>query len=286
MLRAPEPRDGCSKLEAPHYLRIAKTGSTTALEFIHRTGCVKHGHLGKAYIHHGDIPREQMQLGKPTVVVMRDPCERARSTLHWWRNLTWRQPDHPVHNLSSLAAFAAFVGRLPQTMPKIWSGADYHRMYALVWEQARYINKCTQIICFDEGPGLERSLQKLCHTSQPLRQLNLGRGNESVLPEPSNPTQPRQLGREGDAAECEPIRQLYHRDELLWQSRCRGGRATAAPVTSRAPVPARAPAPKTAAPKTGAPKTAVANCRHLPGGCGGKAAVAAQQTRRDVLERT
>ena len=242
---APEPPLGCATLDAPDYLRIAKTGSTTALEFIKRTDCVRHGHLARAYTHHGDIPRDRMQRGKPTVVVMRDPCERARSTLNWWRSITTR--DHPVHNLSSLAELAAYVGTLPRTMPRIWSGADYHRLYALVWEQARYINRCTHVICFDEGGGLERALQKLCRTSQPLRQLNLGSGNASAAPAPSSHVTPsRQQGREGDAADCKPIRQLYRGDELLWQAHCRGKHAAADTVAAHAAadtVAAHAPSP-------------------------------------------
>ena len=283
---APEPPLGCATLDAPDYLRIAKTGSTTALEFIKRTDCVRHGHLARAYTHHGDIPRDSMQRGKPTVVVMRDPCERARSTLNWWRSITTR--DHPVHNLSSLAELAAYVGTLPRTMPRIWSGADYHRLYALVWEQARYVNRCTQVICFDEGGGLERALQKLCRTSQPLRQLNLGSGNASAAPAPSSHVTPsRQQGREGDAADCKPIRQLYRGDELLWQAHCRGkhaaadtvaAHAAADTVAAHAPSPARAAAPKRAV--AVAVHVAVANCRHLAGGCGGKAAAAAVALRR------
>ena len=165
---------------------------------------------------HGQIPESEMQQGQRTLVVMREPCDRARSTLAWWPRVTL--PTHPAHNLSTLHQFATFAAELPWRYPRAWKGTTYQRVIALAWEQSRYINNCTQVLC--HGPGLEQAFQQLCQSSLAFPQLNGGDRTASApvttqisLP----PTQP--LGVE----ECKPVRSLYPRDFELWKTHCRRG---------------------------------------------------------------
>lgn len=206
---APDPLDGVCTPDPPHYLRIAKTGSTSAMDFIRRSNCIQRGHLKRSMEFHGEIPEEEMRQGQRTVVVLREPCARARSTLEWWPRVTL--PTHPAHNLSTLREFASFAAELPRRYPRAWNGTTYQRIIALAWEQSRYVNKCTTVLCL--GPELEAAFQLLCHSSLPLAHLN----NASTVVAAQGP---HSQSAEPTEAECAPIRRLYETDDSLWRTHC------------------------------------------------------------------
>ena len=213
---APNSPDGACTPGAPHYLRIAKTASTSAVDFIRRSNCVQKGYLKRAMEFHGEIPESEMQQGQRTLVVMREPCDRARSTLAWWPRVTL--PTHPAHNLSTLHQFATFAAELPWRYPRAWKGTTYQRVIALAWEQSRYINNCTQVLC--HGPGLEQAFQQLCQSSLAFPLLNGGDRTASAPVAAQAPLPPTQSS---GADECKPIRSLYPRDFELWKTHCRRG---------------------------------------------------------------
>ena len=209
----PNPHDGACTPGAPHYLRIAKTASTSAIDFIRRSNCVQKGYLKRAMEFHGEIPESDMQRGLRTLVVMREPCDRARSTLAWWPRVTL--PTHPAHNLSTLHQFVTFAAELPWRYPRAWKGTTYQRVIALAWEQSRYINNCTQVLC--HGPGLEQAFQQLCQSSLAFPQLN---GGDRTAPAPFATQATLPPSRSSDVDECKPVRSLYPRDFELWKTHC------------------------------------------------------------------
>ena len=134
---------------------------------------------------------------------------RARSTLECWPRVTL--PTHPAHNLSTLREFASFAAELPRRYPRAWNGTTYQRIIALAWEQSRYVNKCTTVLCL--GPELEAAFQLLCHSSLPLAHLNNASTVVAAQGPHSQPAEPTE-------AECAPIRRLYETDDSLWRTHC------------------------------------------------------------------
>ena len=211
---APEPADGaCSTSnDPPLYLRIAKTGSTSVLGFLRRSNCIQRGHLKRSTaLQQDEIPERAMRQGQRTVVVLREPCARARSTLAWWPRVTL--DTHPAHNLSTLREFAAFAAALPGRYPRAWSSTAFPRQWGVgvAWEQSRYVNSCTEVLCLG-APELQARLQRLCRSSLPLPRLN--QGEAAAATAGSSP---------GAEEECALIRTLYARDDWLWRRHCGAG---------------------------------------------------------------
>lgn len=152
----------------PTYLRIAKTASTSVLDFLHRTNCSP-SHV-RAEDHHRMVA-SRFPASQPLLVVLREPCDRASSILAHWRSLgpssTKNDGRHLLTNLTSYAEYVwrrwrqlnvsrAFQhvrfadlsthSRVRLAVQAPWSGRTATN--ALAWMQSRYVNGCTRFLCF------------------------------------------------------------------------------------------------------------------------------------------
>ena len=147
-----------------HYLRIAKTASSTALAYFGETQCSRSIVVHKS---HYDF---SVPASNRSVVVLREPCDRARSQLAHivllGSLITWKNSTLHLSPAPSLLAFAEWVAA---------SGIAHARRSArpatILFAQSRYVRGNTEVICF---PNLEPALQRLCGSTRQLPRVNQG----------------------------------------------------------------------------------------------------------------
>ena len=154
----------------PTYLRVAKTASTSVLDYLHRANCSSHV---RAEDHHRTVA-SRFPASQPLLIVLREPCDRASSILAHWRSLgPSTNKNDGRHLLANLTSYAEYVWRrwrqlnvrlstrhtiiydsrilssltcAPRRAQAPWSGRTATN--ALAWMQSRYVNGCTRFLCF------------------------------------------------------------------------------------------------------------------------------------------
>ena len=184
----------------PTYLRVAKTASTSVLDYLHRTNCTAHVRVED----HHRTTAGRFAESQPLLIVLREPCDRAASTLAHWRSLGPSARNEGRHQLVNLTSYAEYVWRrwrhlnvhffrsdtythththththTQQVLGSFmrtccaqapWSGRTASN--ALAWMQSRYVNGCTRFLCFGARP-CERIMVDVCRPASPRCLANL-----------------------------------------------------------------------------------------------------------------
>lgn len=212
----------------PHYLRIAKTGSGTALDYFGTTGCSRQLQVHDshwAFAHHYPPPAR-------SVAVVREPCDRAASMLaHMFNGYsagrTWFLYHFRDHSLNLSAAttlleLANFVNRSGVAVTRT-TGGHVDIFYA----QFRYVGPCTQVICLN---GLESALQRICQSTQRITH-SVHVQESRVGSSPVN----------GSSPGCAAVRAVYQRDWDIYRQHCVPLADQEGSKTLQAPAPLQSP---------------------------------------------
>ena len=147
-----------------HYLRIAKTGSSSLLEMFKAAREREPQACSRLATHfHDMLPRKIRHIYQPpvTFAVMREPCERFASTYDYVRRpLAYRKhPDDPVHGLEDGVAGAIEWAKLllnNKSYRLLWSqhtsegptlAEDQTMSHVIGWQQSAYIDNHTKVAC-------------------------------------------------------------------------------------------------------------------------------------------
>jgi hypothetical protein len=211
----------CCSAQTPVYLRPGKTGSMHTVDYfgVQRCGCAQ-----PAFHDVLMTPDSVFHIpsSRPSVTVIREPCDRAASLLAYWKERADQKGTalwHPIQLVRTLAAFATFLQTHWHNITATpWA---YHiptqEIYITGWPQSWYVGPCTQVLCYE---NLDSDLSRFCnarstrvrstpigsHAGDPFRQLK--------------PSHQRVSRGELHRPECVAIRRLYAEDTAIHDRHC------------------------------------------------------------------
>ena len=185
-------------------LRPGKTASTSVGAYLRATNCSHH--VTQQMSHR--VTAAQLPPRARSIVVLREPCERAASIVRHFR-CSEAAAVGRAYNLSGLSSFVRMMAD-PTTRRLVGSpDAPMHLPVAIA--QAQYVRGDTRILC--HGPKLEGALQALCRTTAQLPHLRDGVAACAVA------DQEVAVGSQA----CEAVRRdVYPEDWALWKRHCQG----------------------------------------------------------------
>ena len=183
-------------------LRPGKTASTSVGAYLRATNCSHH--VTQQMSHR--VTAAQLPPRARSIVVLREPCERAASIVRHFR-CSEAAAVGRAYNLSGLSSFVRMMA--DPTTRRLVSSPDAPMYLPVAIAQAQYVRGDTRILC--HGPKLEGALQALCRTTALLPHLRDGVAACAVA------DQEVAVGSQA----CEAVRRdVYPEDWALWKRHC------------------------------------------------------------------